>query len=310
MCGIVGAIAKRDVVPILLEGLRKLEYRGYDSAGLAVVDGELRRLRSVGRVAALSQLVDQSGVRGHIGVAHTRWATHGAPTERNAHPHVSADGLAVVHNGIIENHESMRNQLTAQGYQFVSDTDSEVLAHLVHRYLRESGDLLQATHRAVSELTGAYAIAVVSQKDPDRMVVARKGAPLLLGLGEGENFCASDASALLQVTRRIVYLEEGDVVELGRHGYKILDSTGAEVSRAVHESRLSADAVELGPYRHYMQKEIFEQPGAVAATLEMVTGASAIVPQLFGVDAETLLHDIDSVSVLACGTSTCGLENT
>ncbi len=303
MCGIVGAIAKRDVVPILLEGLRKLEYRGYDSAGLAVVDGELRRLRSVGRVAALSQLVDQSGVRGHIGVAHTRWATHGAPTERNAHPHVSDDGLAVVHNGIIENHESMRSQLSAQGYRFVSDTDTEVLAHLVHRYLRESGDLLQATHRAVAELTGAYAIAVVSQKDPDRMVVARKGAPLLLGLGEGENFCASDASALLQVTRRIVYLEEGDVVELGRHGYRILDSTGAEVTRAVHESRLSADAVELGPYRHYMQKEIFEQPGAVAATLEMVTGASAIVPQLFGVDAETLLHDIDSVSVLACGTS-------
>ena len=303
MCGIVGAIAKRDVVPILLEGLRKLEYRGYDSAGLAVVDGELRRLRSVGRVAALSQLVDQSGVRGHIGVAHTRWATHGAPTERNAHPHVSDDGLAVVHKGIIENHESMRSQLSAQGYRFVSDTDTEVLAHLVHRYLRESGDLLQATHRAVAELTGAYAIAVVSQKDPDRMVVARKGAPLLLGLGEGENFCASDASALLQVTRRIVYLEEGDVVELGRHGYRILDSTGAEVTRAVHESRLSADAVELGPYRHYMQKEIFEQPGAVAATLEMVTGASAIVPQLFGVDAETLLHDIDSVSVLACGTS-------
>jgi glucosamine--fructose-6-phosphate aminotransferase (isomerizing) len=303
MCGIVGAIAKRDVVPILLEGLRKLEYRGYDSAGLAVVNGELRRLRSVGRVAALSQLVEQAGVHGQIGVAHTRWATHGAPTERNAHPHVSDDGLAVVHNGIIENHEAMRAQLTALGYRFVSDTDTEVLAHLVHRYFMETGDLLLATHRAVSELTGAYAIAVVSQKDPDRMVVARKGAPLLLGLGEGENFCASDASALLQVTRRIVYLEEGDVVELSRHAYRILDSAGTQASRPVHESKLSADSVELGPYRHYMQKEILEQPGAVAATMEMVTGASSIVPQLFGVDAESLLHDVDGVSILACGTS-------
>jgi glucosamine--fructose-6-phosphate aminotransferase (isomerizing) len=303
MCGIVGAIAKRDVVPILLEGLRKLEYRGYDSAGLAVVDGELRRLRSVGRVASLTQLVEQAGVRGHIGVAHTRWATHGAPTERNAHPHVSDDGLAVVHNGIIENHEVMRAKLTGLGYAFVSDTDTEVLAHLVHHYFKQSGDLLQATHRAVGELTGAYAIAVVSQKDPDRMIVARKGAPLLLGLGEGENFCASDASALLQVTRRIVYLEEGDVVELSRHAYRILDSAGTQATRAVHESRLSADAVELGPYRHYMQKEIFEQPGAVAATLEMVSGASSVVPQLFGVDAESVLREVDSVSILACGTS-------
>jgi glucosamine--fructose-6-phosphate aminotransferase (isomerizing) len=303
MCGIVGAIAKRDVVPVLLEGLRKLEYRGYDSAGLAVVDGELRRLRSVGRVAALSQLVEQAGVRGQIGVAHTRWATHGAPTERNAHPHVSDDGLAVVHNGIIENHESMRARLGALGYRFVSDTDTEVLAHLVHHYFKDTANLLQATHRAVGELTGAYAIAVVSQKDPDRMIVARKGAPLLLGLGEGENFCASDASALLQVTRRMVYLEEGDVVELSRHSYRILDSAGDEVTRAVHESRLSADAVELGPYRHYMQKEIFEQPGALAATLEMVSGASSVVPQLFGVDADRVLRDSDVVTILACGTS-------
>jgi glucosamine--fructose-6-phosphate aminotransferase (isomerizing) len=303
MCGIVGAIARRDVVPILLEGLRKLEYRGYDSAGLAVVDGELRRLRSVGRVASLAQLVDQAGVRGHIGVAHTRWATHGAPSERNAHPHVSDDGLAVVHNGIIENHEAMRARLTKLGYAFVSDTDTEVLAHLVHHYFKQGGDLLQATHRAVGELTGAYAIAVVSQKDPDRMIVARKGAPLLLGLGDGENFCASDASALLQVTRRIVYLEEGDVVELSRHAYRILDSAGAQATRPVHESKLSADAVELGPYRHYMQKEIFEQPGAVAATLEMVSGASSIVPQLFGVEADTVLKDVDAVSILACGTS-------
>jgi glucosamine--fructose-6-phosphate aminotransferase (isomerizing) len=303
MCGIVGAIAQRDIVPVLLEGLRKLEYRGYDSAGLAVVSGELRRLRSVGRVASLAQLAGQSALAGRVGIAHTRWATHGAPSERNAHPHVSDDGLAVVHNGIIENHEAMRAHLMELGYRFVSDTDTEVLAHLVHHYFKQTGDLFAATHRAVRELTGAYAIAVVSQKDPDRFVAARKGAPLLLGLGEGENFCASDASALLQVTRRIVYLEEGDVAELTCHGYRILDSAGNETVRPVHESKLSADAVELGPYRHYMQKEIFEQPGAVAATLEMVTGASAIAPELFGVEARSTLDKVEAVSVLACGTS-------
>jgi glucosamine--fructose-6-phosphate aminotransferase (isomerizing) len=303
MCGIVGAIAQRDVVPVLLEGLRKLEYRGYDSAGLAVVDGELRRLRSVGRVAALDQMVEQAGIRGRLGIAHTRWATHGAPSERNAHPHVSEDGLAVVHNGIIENHETVRARLAGLGYRFASDTDTEVLAHLVHHHLQQCGDLLRATHLAVGELTGAYAIAVLSQRDPERLVAARKGAPLLLGLGEGENFCASDASALLQVTRRIVYLEEGDVADVSRRGCRILDSAGEPATRPVHESMLSAEAVELGPHRHYMQKEIFEQPGAVAATLEMVTGASSVVPELFGADAPNLLRDIDAVTVLACGTS-------
>ena len=303
MCGIVGAVAKRDVVPILLEGLRKLEYRGYDSAGLAVVNTGLHRLRSVGRVTSLADLAHQTGLTGTLGIAHTRWATHGAPTERNAHPHVSRDGLAVVHNGIVENHEPIRQRLEAVGYRFVSDTDTEVVAHLVHHYLRESGDLLRATHRAVSELTGAYAIAVISEQQPGKLVVARKGAPLLLGLGEDENFCASDAAALLQVTRRIVYLEEGDVVELATGGYRILDAAGSATSRPVHQSELSAEAVELGPYRHYMQKEIREQPGAVAATLEMVTGASSIVPRLFGVEAEDLLRPVDAVTVLACGTS-------
>jgi glucosamine--fructose-6-phosphate aminotransferase (isomerizing) len=303
MCGIVGAVANRDIVPILLEGLRKLEYRGYDSAGLAVVNRGLQRLRSVGRVAALSDLAEKAALTATLGIAHTRWATHGAPTEGNAHPHISEDGLAVVHNGIIENYEPMRARLSALGYRFVSDTDTEVVAHLVHHYLRETGDLFRATHRAVSELTGAYAIAVVSERNPGKLVAARKGAPLLLGLGEGENFCASDASALLQVTRRIVYLEEGDVVELRTDGHRILDAAGGEAHRAVHESKLSADAVELGLYRHYMQKEIFEQPGAVAATLEMVTGASALVPQLFGVDAEEVLRTTNAVTVLACGTS-------
>jgi glucosamine--fructose-6-phosphate aminotransferase (isomerizing) len=288
---------------MLLEGLRKLEYRGYDSAGLAVINRGLRRLRSVGRVAALADLASHNALTGDLGVAHTRWATHGAPTERNAHPHVSRDGLAVVHNGIVENHEPVRLRLEAAGYRFASDTDTEVVAHLIHHYLRETGELVRATHRAVSELTGAYAIAVICEKQPGKLVAARKGAPLLLGLGENENFCASDASALLQVTRRIVYLEEGDVVELTTGGYRILDAAGSQTSRKVHHSKLSADAVERGPYRHYMQKEIFEQPGAVAATLEMVTGASSIVPRLFGVEAEELLAPVNAVTVLACGTS-------
>ncbi len=303
MCGIVGAIAQRNVVPILLEGLRKLEYRGYDSAGLAVVNGGLHRLRSVGRVANLVDMADKTGLEGSLGIAHTRWATHGAPCERNAHPHVSRDGLAVVHNGIIENHEQIRSRLRRAGYEFTSDTDTEVVAHLIHLYLKETGNLLEATRRAVSECEGAYAIAALAEKIPDRLVVARKGAPLLLGLGEKENFCASDASALLQVTKRIVYLEEGDVVEIRRDGCRILDARGNPAIRPVHESKLSANAVELGPYRHFMQKEIFEQPGAVAATLEMTAGAQSLVPQLFGVDAEEIFKRITSVTILACGTS-------
>jgi glucosamine--fructose-6-phosphate aminotransferase (isomerizing) len=288
---------------MLLEGLRKLEYRGYDSAGLAVVNGGMHRLRSVGRVASLAEMADHSKLQGNLGIAHTRWATHGAPTERNAHPHISEDGLAVVHNGIIENHEAMRERLTKAGYRFDSDTDTEVVAHLVHLNFKRSGDLCAAVRETVGELQGAYAIAVLSEKKPDTLVVARKGAPLLIGVGKGENFAASDASALLQVTKRIVYLEEGDVVELGLNGYRIYDLQGKDVERAVHESTLSADAVELGPYRHYMQKEIFEQPGAVANTLEMVTGARSIVPQLFGADAEAAFKRANSVSVLACGTS-------
>ncbi len=303
MCGIVGAVARRDVVPVLLEGLRKLEYRGYDSAGLAVLNGGLQRLRAVGRVAALADRVQNNGLTGLVGIAHTRWATHGVPSERNAHPHVSDDGLAVVHNGIIENHEAMRRELGALGYTFVSDTDTEVVAHLIHHHRRQGLELLEATHRAVSRLVGAYAIAVVDERQPDRLVVARRGAPLLLGLGEGENFAASDASALLQVTRKMVYLEEGDVAELTLEATRILDASGAAVTRPLHESGLSADAVELGPYRHFMQKEIFEQPGAVANTLEMVANASSIIPELFGADAATVFQGVDAVTILACGTS-------
>ncbi|MEO8007467.1 MAG: glutamine--fructose-6-phosphate transaminase (isomerizing) [Betaproteobacteria bacterium] len=303
MCGIVGAVARHDVVPILLEGLRKLEYRGYDSAGLAVVNGGLHRLRSIGRVASLAEMVNQAKVNGSLGIAHTRWATHGVPSERNAHPHISEDGLAVVHNGIIENHEEIRARLSAGGYRFDSDTDTEVVAHLIHLYWKQGGDLLASVRKAIGELRGAYAIAVLSEKNTQSLVVARKGAPLLLGLGKGANFAASDASALLQVTRKMVYLEEGDVAEIGLNGVRIFNSTGDEVTRPVHESKLSADAVELGPYRHYMQKEIFEQPGAVANTLEMVIGAQSIVPQLFGVEAESTMKRINAVTVLACGTS-------
>ena len=303
MCGIVGAVAQRNIVPILLEGLRKLEYRGYDSAGIAVVNGGLHRLRSIGRVASLAEMVDQAKVQGNLGIAHTRWATHGIPSERNAHPHVSEDGLAVVHNGIIENHEEIRARLSAAGYRFTSDTDTEVVAHLIHLLWKQDGSLLTAVRNAVSELRGAYAIAVLSEKSPGMLAVARKGAPLLLGLGNGENFAASDASALLQVTNRVIYLEDGDVAEIGLNGVIIWDVAGSEVIRPVHESKLSADAVELGPYRHYMQKEIFEQPGAVANTLEMVIGAQSIVPQLFGVEAENTMKRINAITVLACGTS-------
>jgi glucosamine--fructose-6-phosphate aminotransferase (isomerizing) len=302
MCGIVGAIARRNIVPVLLEGLKRLEYRGYDSAGLAVLNGGLRRLRTSGRVAELTGLAERERVSGETGIAHTRWATHGVPSERNAHPHVSG-GLAVVHNGIIENHGEMRQRLRTLGYEFESDTDTEVIAHLVHHQLRSSSDLLAATAAAIAELDGAYAIAVIEQGAPDRVVVARKGAPLLLGIGEGEHFAASDVSALLQATQRVVYLEEGDVAELRVDGYRIVDAAGLPVERTVHESQITSAAIELGPYRHFMQKEIFEQPGAVANTLEMVANARSVSPQTFGAEAENILQGVDSVLVIACGTS-------
>lgn len=302
MCGIVGAISRRNVVPILLEGLKRLEYRGYDSAGLAVVNGPLTRLRSTGRVAELARRAEEAGLSGPLGIAHTRWATHGVPSERNAHPHVSG-GLSVVHNGIIENHEEMRRGLQGDGYVFTSDTDTEVIAHLVHSKMKGGASLVDAVRASVSELTGAYAIAVVDENDPDRLVVARMGAPLLLGLGEGENFAASDASALVQVTPRVVYLEEGDCAEIARNDVRILDIDGQAVERPEHLSSLSSADVELGQYRHYMQKEIFEQPMAVANTLELVVNARGVSPQLFGAEAESVLRDVDSVLILACGTS-------
>ena len=302
MCGIVAALAKRNIVENLIEGLRKLEYRGYDSAGVAVINnGQLNRMRSAGRVAELAALCAESQLTGYTGIAHTRWATHGVPSEQNAHPHISSD-IAVVHNGIIENHDTVRTKLQADGYYFTSETDTEVIAHLIHQHTKTCKDLFAATQAAIKELLGAYAIAVVRESDPDRIIVARQGAPLLLGVSDGEMFAASDASALLQVTRRMIYLEEGDVVDLRRDGFDIFND-GKPVTRKEHRSELTADAVDLGPYRHFMQKEIFEQPGALANTLEMVINAQSLSPQLFGADAPNIFAEIDSILILACGTS-------
>ncbi|BBL34648.1 glutamine--fructose-6-phosphate aminotransferase [Nitrosomonas stercoris] len=309
MCGIVGAIAKNDVVPFLLEGLSRLEYRGYDSAGIVVANEGLHRLRTTGRVSELSKLVNTGGTTGFTGIAHTRWATHGAPSERNAHPHFSGDHrkIAVVHNGIIENHEVLRQRLQQDGFRFLSDTDTEVIAHLVSFHLRETDDLLDAVCSSLAELKGAYAIAVMEESRPDRIIVARNGAPLLLGIGEDGFYAASDASALVQVTQQVIYLEEGDVAELSDQGYRIrncLDSVkGCEVTRTVTTSTLTRDAVELGPYSHFMQKEIFEQPVALANTLEMVLNAQSISPQLFGSDAQTIFSQTKRLLILACGTS-------
>ena len=303
MCGIVAATARRNIVPVLIEGLMKLEYRGYDSAGLALLNPDLTRLRSVGRVAELAAQVQ--GLVAHQGIAHTRWATHGVPSERNAHPHVSA-GLAVVHNGIIENYAELKQELMANGHAFESDTDTEVIAHLISHTLKSVPDLFDAVRRATMSLVGAYAIAVVRDGD-ERIVVARHGAPLLLGLGDDGNYAASDASALLQVTRRMIYLEDGDVAELGRDAVKIVGAGGTAMKvpedRPVHESTLSADDVALGDYQHYMQKEIFEQPQALAATLEMIGGAQTLSPNLFGATAPQMMQGVSSVLILACGTS-------
>ena len=301
MCGIVGAVAKRNVVPILVNGLLRLEYRGYDSAGLVVVhDGKLDRVRSIGRVAELQQ--KSANTHGELGIAHTRWATHGVPSERNAHPHISRNLIAVVHNGIIENYEELRADLTAHGYEFTSDTDTEVIAHLIHSHYAQ-GSLLVATQMALSQLVGAYAIGVVAADNPHQLIAARKGSPLLLGVGEGEHFIASDMSALLQVTKNVVYLEEGDVVEVNLANYRIFDVHGNAVQRAVHVSQLDNDSVELGEYQHYMQKEIHEQPQALADTLESVCNSQSMVPGIFGAEANTIFPQVDSILILACGTS-------
>ena len=301
MCGIVGAVARRNVVPILVNGLLRLEYRGYDSAGLVVVhEGKLERVRSTGRVAEL--VTKSANTYGELGIAHTRWATHGVPSERNAHPHVSRNLISVVHNGIIENYEELRTELTAQGYEFTSDTDTEVIAHLIHSHYAQ-GSLLVATQMALAQLVGAYAIGVVAADRPHQLIAARKGSPLLLGVGKSEHFIASDMSALLQVTRNVVYLEEGDVVELNLADYRIFDLQGNSVQREVQISELDNDSVELGEYQHYMQKEIHEQPQALADTLESVCNSQSLVPGIFGAEAKNIFPQVENILILACGTS-------
>jgi glucosamine--fructose-6-phosphate aminotransferase (isomerizing) len=302
MCGIVGAIADRDVVPLLVEGLKRLEYRGYDSAGVAVLNGAIKRVRRVGRVAEMESAAQREGLAGRLGIGHTRWATHGGVTEPNAHPHVSRGEVAVVHNGIVENHEAQRERLKKLGYVFESQTDTEVVAHLVHHYFREKHDLLAATQAAVRDLVGAYAIAVVSLAAPDTFTCARVGCPLLVGLGEGENFVASDVSAVLGSTRRVVYLEEGDVASVSRAGVRIFDREDRPVERKIHVSDVSLASLELGPYQHFMQKEIHEQPKALADSLEPILD-DGVKPVLFGDRAEEVLRDVDGVQILACGTS-------
>jgi glucosamine--fructose-6-phosphate aminotransferase (isomerizing) len=303
MCGIVGAIADRDVVPVLIEGLKRLEYRGYDSAGIAVVDGDdVRRVRRTGRVAEMESAAQQEAFSATLGIGHTRWATHGGVTEANAHPHIS-HGVALVHNGIIENHEEQREKLRAQGYVFESQTDTEVIAHLIDSHVKAGADLLAAVQQAVRELHGAYALAVVSRAEPGRLVAARMGCPLLVGLGEGENFVASDVSAIVQATRRVIFLEEGDTAEVTRETVRVFDAANAPVERDVHISDVSLASLELGPYRHFMQKEIHEQPRAVADTVEAIMDEGRFDPMLFGREAEDVLRDVEGVQILACGTS-------
>jgi len=304
MCGIVGAVAQRDIGAILIAGLHALEYRGYDSAGLAVLDGgRLERRRAKGKVRDLEQLLVAEPVAAQVGIAHTRWATHGVPSTENAHPHVSKDRVSVVHNGIIENHVELRKELGALGYEFTSETDTEVIAHLIESLVKQGNDLLQAVVAATARLHGAYAIAVLSKDEPDRLIGARRGSPLVVGVGIGEHFLGSDVQALLRVTNRFIYLQEGDIVEIRRDGYRVFDAQGAAVQREERVTDLSADAVERGEYRHYMLKEIHEQPEAVARTLEGRISGNRVLPNVFGVDSEALLARVKQLHIVACGTS-------
>lgn len=304
MCGIVGAVGSRNIVPMLIEGLGRLEYRGYDSAGIAVLSGAaIRRVRAVGRVAEMQGKAKTENLIGQVGIGHTRWATHGGVTESNAHPHISCGEIAVVHNGIIENHEEQRSRLKGLGYVFESQTDTEVIAHLIHYYLTQGNTLLAATQKAVAELKGAFAISVVALKSPDIMVCARLGCPLLIGLGEGENFIASDVSAVLSVTKRVIYLEDGDVAEIRRDGVTVFGRNGKKVERKIHVSDVTLASMELGPYTHFMQKEIHEQPRALTDTIEAAIDDASFSPELFGKDAAKVFSQIDSVLILAAGTS-------
>jgi len=305
MCGIVGGISQREVSAILLEGLRRLEYRGYDSAGMAVLAAarELRRLRALGKVQRLAELMESNPLPGKLGIAHTRWATHGEPSERNAHPHICRDRCAIVHNGIIENHNLLGREQRAVGHEFSSGTDSEVIVHAIYDRLAAGDGLLEAVRDTVRSLEGAYALAVLDAHDPDRLVAARHGSPLVIGVGFGENFIASDVFALLPVTQRFIFLEQGDIAEITREGVRIWDHKGEPVDRPVRESFLQADAVERGQYRHYMLKEIFEQPRAVADTLEGRISGTRVLAEAFGNQAERALGGVKAVKIVACGTS-------
>jgi glucosamine--fructose-6-phosphate aminotransferase (isomerizing) len=304
MCGIVGAVAERNVVPILLEGLRRLEYRGYDSAGLAVLEsGVVERRRRLGKVAELENELENIPAAGAIGIAHTRWATHGAPTTANAHPHISGDTVAIVHNGIIENHAILKARLIEAGYEFTSDTDTEVIAHLIHQHLQMDPDLESSVRKTVAELEGAYALVVMSPLKPDTLILAREGCPVVVGLGLGENFVASDVAALLPITRTFMFLEEGDIAVVTRHSVRVTDDKNKLVQRKVSESQLSADAVERGEFRHYMLKEIYEQPRALGDTLSERIADGQVLDGIFGPKASDILDKIEHVQIVACGTS-------
>jgi glutamine---fructose-6-phosphate transaminase (isomerizing) len=305
MCGIVGAVAERDVVPIMIEGLKRLEYRGYDSAGVVVLDehGRLQRVRAVGKISALEHALQQNPLRGMAGIGHTRWATHGAPREANAHPHISRDKVAVVHNGIIENHDALRDAQVKMGYEISSDTDTEVIVHQVHSHIAAGMNLLEAVQQTIGELHGAYALGVMNRDEPGRLVVARRGSPLIIGIGIGEHFVASDINALLPVTQQFILLEEGDVASLTRDSLAIYDQSGAAVERPVHTSELTASAVERGEYRHYMLKEIFEQVRAVSETIEGRISGQRVLEAAFGPNAAAVFDKVDQVHIIACGTS-------
>jgi len=308
MCGIVGGVAERNVTPILLEGLRRLEYRGYDSSGIAVLDNsskQIHRVRSIGKIKNLEDKIDQqaNSLSGSIGIAHTRWATHGIPSENNAHPHICNKSVAVVHNGIIENHQQLKAQQLEEGYQFTSETDTEVIAHALHQQLESTDDLLQAVSQATNQFEGAYALGVIAVDHPETLVATRKGSPLVIGIGFGEHFIASDASALLPVTQSFIFLEEGDIAKITRETLEIYNSDGELVERPVKQSNLSSQTVELGDHKHYMHKEIFEQPQSVIDTLEGRVTQEQVLVSSFGHQAETIFKQVQQIQIIACGTS-------
>lgn len=304
MCGIVGAVAQRDIAEILLEGLRRLEYRGYDSAGLAVVDanGQATRLRRVGKVSNLTAAAENTALAGGTGIAHTRWATHGEPSESNAHPHISGE-IIIVHNGIIENHEPLRELMTGRGYTFTSETDTEVVAHLVHWEQQNGGSLHEVVQRVIPQLRGAYGMVILDSRDPATLIAARSGSPLVIGRGVGENFIASDQVALLPVTRRFIYLEEGDIAQITRRNVIIVDRSGEVVQRREIESNTQYDAGDKGAYRHYMQKEIYEQPVAIKNTLSGRFSHGEVDFSELGANADSLLANVEHIQIVACGTS-------